>query len=71
MNTLRLRQELPAARHMEETQARWSPEERRMRAALGRTRTQELFNMISHSVDESEIWAVGSIGPDDLTRLVG
>lgn len=59
------------ARHLEEAQARWSPEERRQRAALGRHRAQELMRLIDGAPAEADLWAVGSVGPDDLARLVG
>lgn len=69
MNTIS--RESFVARHLEEAQARWSPEERRQRAVLGRRRTQELMQLIDGAPSEGDLWAVGSVGADDLARLVG
>jgi len=56
---------------MREIQAQWSPQERRQRAAEGRRRMQEFFRLVEEPSAETEIWAVGSLGDDDLQRLVG
>ncbi len=55
---------------LREIQARWSPDERRARAAEGHRRRQQLFTLISCPA-EPEIWAVGAPGDDDLPRLAG
>lgn len=69
MNTIS--RESFVARHLEEAQARWSAEERRQRAALGRRRAQELMRLIDGASSDADLWAVGSVGADDLARLVG
>lgn len=71
MTTLQFNSKSHIARQLQETQSRWSSEERRERAAQGRRKTEELFRLVSDCMPEPDVWAVGSIGPDDLLRLAG
>ncbi len=54
---------------MREIQSRWSPQERRQRAAEGRRRIQEFLQMVGETPAADEIWAVGALANDDLERL--
>lgn len=71
MNTYSFNHDSFLPRHIQELQSSWSAEEMRQRAAMGRRKTQKLLRLVTTSVSEPELWAVGSIGPDDLLRLVG
>ena len=56
---------------LDQIQSRWSPEVRRQRETEGRRRARDFVRDFLASPAEPEIWAVGSLGQDDLQRLVG
>lgn len=56
---------------MREVQARWSPQERRQRAAEGQRRIREFLRIVERDSAAEDVWAVGALGDEDLRRLVG
>ena len=57
------------AGRLREIRSSWSPNERQLRAEEGRRRRDEFLMLLANFVYEPEIWAVGSLGDDDWSRL--